>query len=783
MGKVLKPLAFVAGIALQVIPGVGNAVGGLLLSAGLGAASASAVLGLTSLALIGIGTSGGRRAPTLTAFDPKSINPDPNAPRMIVLGRTVFPVVLRHGEPSGANQEYVDYVFRLASHKSDAIEEIWIEDKLAWTAAGGAQGIYAGYLTVEVILEAGPAAFHTVNDGTKWGSHTRLTGSTTMKVRVKRSDNNKNSQSPFASGISGRWAVIGRGMPVYDPALDSTVPGGSGSQRANDNSTWAYTAGITRGNNLALQLLAFLLGWKINGEGSVGCGLSPDVIGLPSFAAAAAICDEPAALAGGGSQRRFEGGRAFSDNDDPKAVIAELLKAMNGELVDDGGLLQLRIAINDLTPALTLTDDDFVGGYDWRPQPDVAAQFTVVRGSYSEPAAPSLFSMVAFPQVAVPRTSLVPRTLQLDLGCVQDQRRAERIAKQAAQRSLYAGEFEVTLGIRGWLLTRNMVVRVDSAARGWVNRLFRVRELTFNADGTVSTLLQEENAAIYAWDASESPLVQPVTPVPFDSRAAASWLMANIEPEADVTATATPSLDALPGVTFQANHLGVLASGQLPRTVQATRRRGPDNVSATTTWTLETVNCAATISSTGLITITDVSSTGRITVISVRDGVELRGSFDVIVQLAPPPVSGGSGGTSASTSSFTSPPGGNVWTDITGDLTITIGTAGEAALAAPLVFFPNINFPDDGFYTYGAELRWRRETSPGVWATVGAEASQTREAFVDMDSGNMIDSSTGAISCNRTATGLTSGSTQTFRLQARAAQSNYLFGTAAAVGS
>ena len=255
------------------------------------------------------------------------------------------------------------------------------------------------------------------------------------------------------------------------------------------------------------------------------------------------------------------------------------------------------------------------------------------------------------------------------------------------------------------------------------------------------------------------------------------------EPDADVTATATPSLDALPGLSLQADHLGVLSAGQLPKTVQATRRRGTENVSATTAWSLEVVNCSASISAAGLISITEVSATGRITVISERDGVELRGSFDVVVQRAPPPASGGSGGTTASTSSFTSPPGGSVWTDVTGDLTITIGSGGQASLAAPLEFFPNITFPANGFYTYPAELRWRRETSPGVWATVGTAAIQTSEAAVDMDLGSIIASWNGAITCNRTATGLTAGSTQKFRLQARAAQSNFLFGTASATGS
>lgn len=546
MGRVLKPL-LVGALALGV------AVTGIGIAAGLGASFAAGTFGAGLVSALGTGIivssgiaalQGGlsyfqKARSNLSQFDPKSVNIDPAAPRKLAFGLTPLAMDVRYVEPSGTNQEYIDYIVALAAHKCHEIDSIYIEEDLAWTPGGGAVGKFAGYLTIEVILEAGAAAYHTVNGGAIWGSTRRLTGCTTMKVRVKRSDNSKSSQSPFGGGIAGRWTVVGRGIPVYDPARDSTVAGGSGSQRATDQTTWAYTvSGIERGNNPALQLLAFLLGWRIGGEVSVGVGLPVDVIDLPSFASAAALCDESVALNGGGTQRRYEAGRTFSDADDPMAVVTELLKAMNGELTDDGGRLALRIAVNDLTPVVTLTDDDFVGGFSWQPQPPIDQQYTVVRGRYVQPGPPSLFGFADFPEVEIPRTSNAPRPLVLELTAVQEPRRAERIAKQAAQRSLYQGTFTVTLGIRGWLLRRNMVVAITSNARGWTAKMFRVRSLNFNDDGTVEAVFREENAAIYAWDRDESPVVTPVTPVVFDSRAAASWLMADIAPGATNTAPA-----------------------------------------------------------------------------------------------------------------------------------------------------------------------------------------------------------------------------------------------------
>jgi hypothetical protein len=542
MGKPLRIVALIAAAALMFVPGVGNAVGAFIIGSSA-AAGGAALLGTIAvgaitagLGIYGLGALRGAGA-SLSAFDPKAINADPAAPRKLLLGQTAFPVDLKYAEPSGTDQEFVDYIFALAAHKSTSVDTIYIENDLAWTSAGGAQGKYVGYLTIEVILESGPSAFHTVNAGTTWGSTTRMTGSTTMKVRVKRSANSKSSQSPFSSGIAGRWAVIGTGMPVYDPARDSTVSGGSGSQRANDQTTWLYTAsGVTRGNNPALQMLSYLLGWRVGGQISVGVGLPADTLDLASFAVAAALCDEPIALSIGGTQRRFEAGRAFSDADDPLAVIGELLKGMNGELVDDGGRLALRVSVNDLVSPVALTDDDFVSGYSWQPTGPIDQQFTVVRGRYSEPTPTSLYSMVDYPEVAIARTSLAPRPYTLELSVVQDQRRAERIAKQTAQRNLYQGTFNVTVGVRGWQLTRNQVVAVTSNARGWTGKLFRVRAMTFNPDATIELTLREEDASIYAWDRNESAQVTPVPPVVFDSRNAASWLMAGIEAQANLTA-------------------------------------------------------------------------------------------------------------------------------------------------------------------------------------------------------------------------------------------------------
>jgi hypothetical protein len=71
-------------------------------------------------------------------------------------------------------------------------------------------------------------------------------------MRFKLTGNSSSEQSPFASGVTSRMTVRGKGAR-YDPRLDSTVAGGSGSHSANDQTTWAWDDNGSR--NPALQEL------------------------------------------------------------------------------------------------------------------------------------------------------------------------------------------------------------------------------------------------------------------------------------------------------------------------------------------------------------------------------------------------------------------------------------------------------------------------------------------------------------------------------------------------
>lgn len=305
VGKVLKTIAMAAAVGALIV-----ATGGLAL---FGTTAGVTLFGISAGTLTLVSLGAGIMATLLTPR-PKlpptqisrlNVSLDPSTPRKVVFGTTAMPLDMRYHESSGTDQEYVDYIIALAAHKVTSISEIWFEEKQAWTLAGGVTGTYSGYLNVDVRTEGTAGNYISINGGTKWGSSRRLTGCAYLHIRIKRTGNDKKAESPLANGLPSRVTVIGDGALLYDPRKDSTVPGGSGSHRANDQATWGTYTNADDTDNPVLQLLWWMLGWEINGKLSVGCGVPYTRIDMESFITAANICDENITLAIGGTQKRY----------------------------------------------------------------------------------------------------------------------------------------------------------------------------------------------------------------------------------------------------------------------------------------------------------------------------------------------------------------------------------------------------------------------------------------------------------------------------------------------
>ena len=495
VGKVLKSVAIAAVlVGISMIPGIGAP-----LAAALKAAAVATVLSGVSQQL----------------FSPKmpksqigrlNVTLDPSTPRKAIFGTTAMALDLRYHESSGANQEYIDYIIAVAAHKIASINEIWFEEKLAWSSAGGVATTYIGYLTnVDIVTEGTDANYISINGGSKWGASRRLTGCAYVHLRIKRTGNVNTQDSPLVNGLPSRVTIIGDGALLYDPRKDSTVPGGSGSHRANDQSTWGAYTNADDTDNPALQLLWWLLGWEINNKLSIGCGVPYTRIDMESFVTAANICDENVTLAIGGTQKRYRTSGTASDGDDRMEIINNLLASMSGTIRDNSGKLMLTVMKNDLADyVLTLDENDMIGGFEWQQTGGLTENNNVARGRYVDPSQNSLYQFVDYPEVGFASPDGIDRVMSLDLFYVEDGRRAQRIAKQALQRNQYRGMFSTTFNAKALGCQVGDIVRMNLTTLGWENKPFRVVSQEIRFDGQVPLTLLEENAAIYAWDSNES---------------------------------------------------------------------------------------------------------------------------------------------------------------------------------------------------------------------------------------------------------------------------------------
>jgi len=541
VGKVLKVGLAIAGIAIAFVPGVGTAVSGAMTALFSGTAVgaggsflAASIAGTitSSLAVAGVvtGLSMGAKALGLGPKPPRQspasqdrlrASLDPRAFRKMVLGHTAAATDVGYQEFTGTDQEYLNTILVLASHPITALEEVFFDEKQAWTGAAIGSD-FTGYLSLTSVLEGTDSNSFTITGSTSWtAANSRLVGCAYLWLRYKLTGNSKKAESPFSSAVSSRITVRVKGAPLYDPRLDTTV-GGSGSHRADDQSTWAWVSDDV-GRNPALQLLWYLLGWRIQNPDdssfklAVGLGLPVERIDLPSFMAAANLCDEPVTLSGGGTEPRYRSDGVFSEGDDPQLVFENLLSAMNGTLRDAGGKLSLDVLHNDLaTPVIDLTEADVIGEFTWIQTPPVDQEFNVVRGRYVDPGDEALYQFADYPEVAIASEDGIERPRSFDLPMVQSPGQAQRLAKQFLQRAQYPGTFAADFLASAWRCQVGSVVTLTFPALGFSEKLFRVVEHAIQFSGTCAMVLREENAAIYAWDSEDAAAVTAAAPIAYD---------------------------------------------------------------------------------------------------------------------------------------------------------------------------------------------------------------------------------------------------------------------------
>lgn len=361
------------------------------LIAGIALVVAGAVTGNLQLVLVGASLTSGALA------QPKGSQREAAAsslqlgegPRQGILGEVMTAGTLLDGFNYGGKYgtDWEVLTIALADHRCARLVGFYVGDTYVPFTGNGLVAGYNGKLRVTWYAGTATQAADPTLVAHGWAATDTLAGVCYVVVEYKAdADNEKNPTWP--SGRPGfSWVV--QGLPCYDPRKDSTVPGGSGPHRWADPSTREYT------DNLAICRYNWVRGIyacdRIDQPAQllIGRGLTASEAPPERVAAAANLCDEAVALAGGGSEPRYRVSALIGADEEFGSVEAKFAAACAGVLIQPEGSIEVEPG-HAKAPVFFFTDADLIIGKpvsfsNFRSEADEEWCNTVVP-RYNEPA-------------------------------------------------------------------------------------------------------------------------------------------------------------------------------------------------------------------------------------------------------------------------------------------------------------------------------------------------------------------------------------------------------------
>lgn len=361
MGKLVGSIALVAAaVAVNFVPGIGQAISGAVVSGlggtfgsiAVGAAVAGAITtgvtiaGLSSLASIaGLGP----KIPKTPTTESSIKNPIPPRVRGYgvrrLFGASIFfdsSVDVVDGD-SGSTGD----VYAVFDGKANALLQWYLNDDKVTVSGTYVQAladkryqndsIYLDYrlgLETETAYAPIVAAFPST-----WTNNHRGDGVVTFGM-LKKQVKDKIFLETYPQGDSVNPSAVLELAPVFDPRDDAQI--------WNDPTTWVFS------ENACLHHLHFEM---VEAGRDYPTEIEPRI---DYWMRAADVCDEPVPLKAGGTEPRYRGCVVYNASDDPKGVRAELLSCYDGWMAKDSDGCLIVYAGEYYTPTVTLGADEII---------------------------------------------------------------------------------------------------------------------------------------------------------------------------------------------------------------------------------------------------------------------------------------------------------------------------------------------------------------------------------------------------------------------------------------
>ena len=420
-------------------------------------------------------------------------------------------------ETSGTDNTYLYMAIVLSEGEINSIEEIRVDDKVVTFASAFSDGtavevgsgdsnFFKADPTVDgssaeslIRLEPhfgtdGQSASSLLSTLSSWGSNHRLRGLCYLALRFKWN-------SDAFTGIPKVQAKIkGKKVVFYNSSLA------------------AQTAAFK--TNPAWCLLDYLTNERY------GKGIAVSEIDLQSFYDASVVCETQVTPYSGASDINiFDTNTALDTSQKIIDNVREILKGCRGYLPYTEGKYKLVIETTG-SAAITLTEDDIIGGYNLS-IPTKNERYNRVIVGFVNPDRNFQVDEVQFPPIddsSLPSADQHATMKTADGGFLLEGRftfktitspyQAEEMAEIILRRSREALTLGLTVSFDAYDLAIGDIVNITHSSLGFSAKAFRVLGITFNEDFTIGLALVEYQASHYTWATKAQVSSTPSTNLP-----------------------------------------------------------------------------------------------------------------------------------------------------------------------------------------------------------------------------------------------------------------------------
>jgi len=425
-------------------------------------------------------------------------------------------------ETSGADNQYLYMALVLSEGEIDDITSIEVNDNVVTftgdladntqvTVASSDSNFFDGASLITVEPHFGSdsqTASSLLSTLSSWTSNHRLRGLAYLAIRFEW------NRDKFGS-LPTVQAVV-KGKKVYNPNLDSTVTGGSGSHRADTSSTWAYS------DNPVYQLLDYLR----NDRFGMGIANSYFDSNFADWQVAGDVCDADITPYSGASTIDLMDSHAVVDTS-KKAIdnVKSFLRGCRGYLNFTAGKYNILIETSG-SASISLTEDNIIGGISVTSK-NKNSRYNRVIVNFINPDKSFQSDTAQFPPVdetglasadqhSTMKTADGGLLLEgrFDFSMINSPYQAQEMAEIILRRSRTSLDVSLKADATALDLAVGDLVNVTHATPSFSAKPFRVQNLTINSDHTINLQLTEHQDSYYTFGTQQEVATIPNTTLP-----------------------------------------------------------------------------------------------------------------------------------------------------------------------------------------------------------------------------------------------------------------------------